>query len=184
MTRPSSGARFVCTSKIDKKIPIRRVPVFKNGLSSTSDISVTVPSAAATIAFGSAGTSRSGSRKNKIVPTMSATNGAVSQPLMSQLPSASNARIATIQRASEMVWRRIGQRNFQGAKSGGQGGKKQRDRGNRSSHNIVGLGECAASISSANNLLGATRLLVVFCPPFATFCRCLPERPDRKSTRL
>src|SRR5207244_4452307 len=127
MTRPSIGARFVCTSKIDKKIPIRTVSVFKNGLSSISDISVTVPSAAATIAFGSAGTWRSGSRKNKIVPTMSATNSNASHALTNQLAMATHARIAIIQRASEIVWSRIENEIFEVQNSAVKRAKNRRE---------------------------------------------------------
>src|ERR1700726_1091059 len=65
--RPSIGARLVCTSKIERKIPIRRDLFFRISFSSTSTISVTVPSAAATTRFGSAGVARSGSRKKASV---------------------------------------------------------------------------------------------------------------------
>src|SRR5437588_6161524 len=126
MIRPSIGARLVCTSKIDKKIPTRRIFVFKISLASTSEMSITVPSAAATMAFRSAGIFRSGSRKKKSVYKIRTRKNSDNQPLKNQLPSVRKNKIARIQRASARVWRRIESAHFRSAKESGQGGKKVR----------------------------------------------------------
>src|SRR5437899_5433322 len=97
------GAGFVCTSKIDKKIPTRRVFVFRTSVSSTSDISVTVPSAAATMALRSTGTLRLGSRKKKSVETIRRTKKSDNQALKNQLATARKNKIARITRASARV---------------------------------------------------------------------------------
>src|SRR4029453_3795581 len=107
MILPSIGARFVCTSKIDKKIPTRRVFVLRTWFSSNSMMSITVPSAAATITFGPAGAVRSGSRKKATVQKISNKKSNDTQPEKNQQTAASTAKNTKIQRASESVWRRI-----------------------------------------------------------------------------
>src|SRR5262249_48254824 len=123
MMRPSIGARFVCTSKIDKKIPIRRVFVFKTWFSSDSVMSITVPSAAATIRFGSAGTVRSGSRKNATVNRNSSEKSSAIHTDSNTLATVSRAKNAKIQRASKSVWRRIKGHHFRNSEQRGQGTK-------------------------------------------------------------
>src|SRR6266550_1729490 len=103
MTRPSIGARLVWTSKIDKKIPTRRVFAFRISFSSTSTISLTVPSAAATIRFGSVGARRSGSRKKTTVQKSSSKKNTDSQTERNQRATVKSAKIAIIQRDSERV---------------------------------------------------------------------------------
>jgi len=66
-TRPSTGMRLVWTLNTERKIPTRRIFVFTTSGSSTSMISVMVPSAAARTAWLSLGAVRSGSRKNASV---------------------------------------------------------------------------------------------------------------------
>ena len=105
--RPSIGARLVCTSKIDKKIPTRRVLFFSTSFSSSSTMSITVPSAAATITFGSAGAARSGSRKNAIVHKQTSTKNQNAHAENNPKTIASTARQVRIQRASQRAWRRI-----------------------------------------------------------------------------
>src|SRR6476620_11248194 len=107
MTRPSIGARLVCTSKIDKKIPTRRVLFFSTSFSSSSTMSITVPSAAATIMLGSTGDARSGSRKNAIVHKTSSTKNQNAHAENNPETIASSTRKAKIQRASQKAWRRI-----------------------------------------------------------------------------
>src|SRR6478672_12291190 len=107
MTRPSIGARLVCTSKIDKKIPTRRDLFFSTSFSSNSTMSITVPSAAATIMLGSTGAVRSGSRKNAIVHKKSSTKNQNAHAENNPETIASSARKAKIQRASQKAWRRI-----------------------------------------------------------------------------
>src|SRR5437667_7343187 len=123
MTLPSIGARFVCTSKIDKKIPTRRVFVWRTWLSSVSTMSITVPSAAATIRFGSAGTARSGSRKNATVKKNSNTNSNDNHTERNTAATARSAKNAKIQRAAESVWRRIKRFYFRSLKQLGQDAK-------------------------------------------------------------
>src|SRR5215831_10994463 len=123
MTRPSIGARFVCTSNIDKKIPTRRVFVFSTWFSSDSVMSITVPSAAATIRFGSAGTVRSGSRKNATVHKNSSKKNQNVHAENNPQTTASSAKKPKIQRASKIVWRRIKGSYFQNLKQLGQGAK-------------------------------------------------------------
>src|SRR6266542_573315 len=101
--RPSIGARFVWTSKIDKKIPTRHVLVLSTWLSSDSTMSITVPSAAATIRFGSAGTVRSGSRKKARVERNSNTNNSDNHTAKNAVATATSAKNAKIHRASESV---------------------------------------------------------------------------------
>src|SRR4030095_525720 len=120
MTRPSIGARLVCTSKIDKKIPTRRVLFFSTSFSSSSTMSITVPSAAATITFGSAGAARSGSRKNAIVHKQSSAKNQNAHAENNPKTIASSARKVRIQRASQRAWRRIKRAYFQGLKRTGQ----------------------------------------------------------------
>src|SRR6266480_4400015 len=105
--RPSIGARLVWTSKSDKKIPTRRVFALRTSFSSDSTISLTVPSAAATIRFGSAGTGRSGSRKKATVKRKSARKTSEDHAETNQVAAAANAKIRRIQRASFKVFKRI-----------------------------------------------------------------------------
>src|ERR1700730_8019985 len=124
MIRPSNGARLVCTSNTDRKIPTRRIFVFKISVSSTSEISCTTPSAAATMAFGSAGIVRSGSRKKKSVYKIRTRKNSAKQPMKNQHPSERKHRTARIQRAPVMVWRRMDSAYFRSVKEAGQEGKK------------------------------------------------------------
>src|SRR6266480_1403629 len=107
MTLPSIGARFVWTSKIDKKIPTRRVLVLRTWFSSHSTMSITLPSAAATTKFESSGTLRSGSRKKAIVQKISSKKISDSHAKKNAATTASSAKSAKIQRASVSVCRRI-----------------------------------------------------------------------------
>src|SRR6266516_3747410 len=107
MTRPSIGTRFVWTSKIDKKIPTRRVFVLRTCFSSDSTMSITLPSAAATIRFGSAGTVRSGSRKNATIKRNNNTKSNDNHIENNAATTDSSIKNAKIQRASERVWSRI-----------------------------------------------------------------------------
>src|SRR4249920_3001819 len=118
--RPSIGARLVCTSKIDKKIPTRRVLFFSTSFSSSSTMSMTVPSAAATIKFGSTGAARSGSRKNVRVHKKSSTKNQNAHAENNPKTIASIARKAKIQRASQKAWRRIKQAYFGSLETAGQ----------------------------------------------------------------
>src|SRR6266496_3640551 len=117
MTRPLIGARFVWTSKIDKKIPTRRVFVLRTWFSSHSTVSITVPSAAATIKFGSAGTVRSGSRKKATVKKNNKKKNSDNHTDSNAPATANSARIPKIQRASERVWSRIKSSIFKAQKS-------------------------------------------------------------------
>src|SRR6266478_7925811 len=110
--RPSIGARLVCTSKIDRKIPIRRDLFFRISFSSNSTISVTVPSAAATTRFGSAGVVRSGSQKKASVQEINSKKNSDNHGVRNQLAIARRTRTARIQRASRKVWARIRDRIF------------------------------------------------------------------------
>src|SRR5712692_4874277 len=110
--RPSIGARLVCTSKIDRKIPSRRDLFFRISFSSTSTISVTVPSAAATMRLGSVGVARSGSRKNASVEKINSRKSSDNHGVKNQLAIARRTRTAKIQRASRKVWARINDRIF------------------------------------------------------------------------
>src|SRR6266542_5701762 len=114
--RPSIGARLVWTSKIDKKIPTQRVFSLRISFSSTSTISLTVPSAAATIRFGSAGAKRSGSRKKAMVQKISRKKNTDSQTERNQLTTVRSAKNALIQRDSERVWARIIDGSFRSQK--------------------------------------------------------------------
>src|SRR5258708_33777403 len=116
MTRPSIGARFVWTSKIDKKIPTRRVFVLRTWFSSHSTMSITLPSAAATIRFESRGTVRSGSRKKAIVQRISNKKISDSHAEKNAATTASTAKSAKIQRASVTVCRHIKDSIFKGQK--------------------------------------------------------------------
>src|SRR5439155_19401233 len=110
--RPSIGARLVCTSKIDRKIRIRLDLFFRISFSSTSTLSVTVPSAAATMRFGSAGVARSGSRKNASVEKINNRKSSDNHGVRNQLAIARRTRTAKIQRASRKVWARIKRPHF------------------------------------------------------------------------
>src|SRR6188472_4815557 len=118
--RPSIGARLVCTSKTDKKIPTRRHLFFSTSFSSSSTMSITVPSAAATITFGSAGATRLGSRKNAIVHKKSSTKNQNAHAENNPETIASSARKAKIQRASQRAWRRIKRAYFRSPETAGQ----------------------------------------------------------------
>src|SRR6266513_641534 len=141
--RPSIGARLVWTSKIDKKIPTRRVLVFRTSVSSSSVMSMTVPSAAATTRFGSDGAARSGSRKNASVQKSRRRKNSDNQSVRNELAMANTARIAKIQRASKRVSARIVAWHF--PISEGQVKQTERlisEQGNRGSftYNILGFG--------------------------------------------
>src|SRR6266487_2751953 len=107
MTLPSIGARFVWTSKIDKKIPTRRVLVLRTWFSSHSTMSITLPSAGATIRFESRGTLRSGSRKNATVQKIRNKKNSDNHTENNAATMASSAKSAKNQRASRSVCRRI-----------------------------------------------------------------------------
>src|SRR5215211_2159069 len=83
-------------------------------------MSTTVPSAAATIMFGSAGTARSGSRKNAIVHKHRSTKNQNAHAEKNPKTIASSARKVRIQRASQRAWWRIKRAYFLGLKRGGQ----------------------------------------------------------------
>src|SRR5882724_355015 len=117
MTLPSIGARFVCTSKIDKKIPTRRVFVLRTWFSSHSTMSITLPSAAATIKFESRGTLRSGSRKKAMVQKISNKKISDSHAEKNAATTASSTKNAKIQRASISVCKRIKGSIFKAEKS-------------------------------------------------------------------
>ena len=63
ITRAATGARFKCTLKIDRKMPIRTAGPPMNSSCSSRVISTTLPSAGETNRPGSCGTRRGGSRK-------------------------------------------------------------------------------------------------------------------------
>src|SRR6476469_5950124 len=107
MTRPSIGARLVCTSKTDKKIPTRRDLFFVTSFSSISTMSMTLPSAAATITFGSVGATRSGSRKNAAVHKKSSTKNQNAHAEKNPETIARTVTHAKIQRASQKACKRI-----------------------------------------------------------------------------
>src|SRR5262249_22778239 len=88
--------------------------------SSCSTMSITVPSAAATITFGSTGGARSGSRKNATVHKQSSTKNQNAHAQNNPETIASSARNAKIQRASQRAWRRIKRPYFQTPKTAGQ----------------------------------------------------------------
>src|SRR5262245_9001239 len=83
-------------------------------------MSITVPSAAATITFGSVDTARSGSRKNATVHKDSSKKNHNAHAEKNPKITASNARKAKIQRASQSVWRRIKGAYFPNPKTDGQ----------------------------------------------------------------
>src|SRR5437773_11246821 len=89
-------------------------------------MSITVPSAAATIEFGSAGAVRSGSRKKATVQKNSSKKSNESQSETNQLAAASTAKNPKIKRASESVWTRIKRVYFLSQKGHGQGAKNGR----------------------------------------------------------
>src|SRR6266516_168638 len=140
--RPSIGARLVWTSKIDKKIPTRRVLVFRTSVSSSSAMSITVPSAAATTRFGSAGAARFGSRKNASVQKSRRRKSSDNQSVRNELAMANTAKIAKIQRASKRVGARIAAWHFPISERQGQVNERliseQGDRGT-SIYNILGF---------------------------------------------
>src|SRR5437762_14030398 len=83
-------------------------------------MSITVPSAAATITFGSAGAARSELRKNATVHKHRSTKNQNPHAENNPKTIASTARIVRIQRASQRAWRRIKRAYFQGLKRAGQ----------------------------------------------------------------
>src|SRR5436189_6257183 len=86
-------------------------------------MSITVPSAGATIKFGSEGTSRSGSRKNATVQRRSSKKNHNAHAENNPRTIASSARKVRIQRASQRAWRRIREAYFQSLKTAGQAAK-------------------------------------------------------------
>src|SRR5438552_11562970 len=75
-------------------------------------MSLTLPSAAATIRFGSAGTGRSGSRKKTTVKRKNARKMSDNHPEINQVATAAKAKIRRIQPASKRVCARITDRIF------------------------------------------------------------------------
>src|ERR1041385_1335974 len=88
-------------------------------------MSTTVPSAAATIRFGSAGTMRSGSRKNATVKRKSKKKNHHNHAEKAAPAVASSARNNKIHRASESVLRRIKGVYFGRPKRRGQDAKNR-----------------------------------------------------------
>src|SRR5438552_19151680 len=88
-------------------------------------MSITAPSAAAAIRFGSAGTIRSGSRKKATVQRNSNRKKNDNHKAKKEAATASSAKNVKIQRASESVWRRMNGVYFQGLKEVGQAVKNQ-----------------------------------------------------------
>src|SRR5882724_10912019 len=201
MTRPSIGARLVCTSKIDKKIPTRRVLFFNTSFSSNSTMSITVPSAAATITFGSAGAARSGSRKNAIVHKHRSTKNQNAHAENNPKTIASSARKVRIQRASQRAWRRIKRAYFPSLEQAGQDTKISNRASPSPDHNIVGWRrghlQLVAEISWGNEeiiccfrtffryALGVGRSAPFLWRKFKRKFRSkklVPESPQRKNT--
>src|SRR4029077_15623040 len=149
MTRPLIGARLVCTSKTDKKIPTRRVFAFSTSFSSSSKISITAPSAGATITFGSDGTARSGSRKNATVHKNTRKKNHSTHAENNPETIASSARKVRIQRASQRAWRRIRGAYFVSLKRLGKPAKSVAAEP-RVEPQYSGLGDRAPPISSGN----------------------------------
>ena len=112
-------------AQIDKKIPTRRVFALTTSFSSISTISLTVPSAAATIRLGSVADARSGSRKKATVQKISSKKSMDNHGHTNQAATAANAKNARIQRASKSVWKRIKEVYFPGLKEAGQGSKNE-----------------------------------------------------------
>src|SRR5881392_1713267 len=83
-------------------------------------MSITVPSAAATITFGSTGAARSGSRKNATVHKHRSTKNQNAHTENNPKTIASRARKAKIQRASQKAWRRIKRAYLRSPKTAGQ----------------------------------------------------------------
>src|SRR5439155_22604992 len=105
--------------------PTRRILVLSTWLSSDSTMSITVPSAAATITFRFGGTVRSGSRKKATVERNSNTNNSDNHTEKNAVAMATSAKNAKIHRASESVWRRIKGLYFRSPKQRGQDPKNQ-----------------------------------------------------------
>src|SRR5438105_611005 len=120
MIRPSIGARLVWTSKMERKIAIRRIVCLTTSCSSSSAISTTTPSAAATTTFGSEGGTRSGSRKKTKVQAIRRRKRRASHGLSRKLRAARTSSTQKIQRASKSVWRRIGPWKFRVRRMVGQ----------------------------------------------------------------
>src|SRR5438045_566803 len=125
MIRPLIGARFVWTSKIDKKIPTRRDLVLSTWLSSNSTMSITVPSAGATIRFESGGAMRSGSRKNATVKRNSKKKNHHNHAEKAAPATVSSAKNNKTHRASKSVGRRMETVDFGSLKQRGQDTKKR-----------------------------------------------------------
>src|SRR6266436_5915358 len=163
MTLPSIGARFVWTSKIDKKIPTRCVFVLRTWFSSHSIMSITVPSAAATIRFGSGGTARSGSRKKATVQKISNKKKSDNHTENHAATTASSTKNAKIGSASISVCRRIKGSIFKAEQSSVKLAKTD-NRRQLQEPQYSGLWQDASPSCRGNNLLPTTRLLVVSKP--------------------
>src|SRR5438552_15059848 len=88
-------------------------------------MSITVPSAAATTRFGSAGTIRSGSRKKTTVHRNNKKKSNNNHAETNKVAVASSAKSARIQRASKSAWTRIQEAYFRSPKQRGQDAKNQ-----------------------------------------------------------
>src|SRR5262245_56583577 len=99
---------------------MRRVLFFSTSFSFSSTMSITVPSAAATTMFGSAGAARSGSRKKATVHKSSSTKNQNAHAEKNPKNTASSAQKTKIQRASKNVWTRIKGAYFASLKMAGQ----------------------------------------------------------------
>src|SRR6266480_6595590 len=170
MTLPSIGARFVWTSKIDKKIPTRRVFVLRTWFSSHSTMSITLPSAAATIRFKSRGTVRSGSRKKATVQKISNKKISDNHVENNAATTPSSTKSAKIQRASVSVCRRIKGSIFKGQKCAVKLPKIGTEP-LAAEPQYRGLRSLLAPTCSGNNLLKTTILLVV-SKPFLAILLC------------
>src|SRR6266508_637589 len=83
-------------------------------------MSLTLPSAGATIRLGSAGVGRFGSRKKAIVKRKSDRRMSDNHAETNQTATPADARIRRIQRASKRVCERIRESHLPGSKSHGQ----------------------------------------------------------------
>src|SRR5947207_14371957 len=99
-------------------------------------MSITVPSAAATIMFGSTGAARSGSRKNAIVHKKSNTKNQNAHAENNPKTIASIATRAKIQRASQKAWRRIKRAYFRIPQTAGQDARNRGSWRLNPNHNI------------------------------------------------
>src|SRR6266404_6027615 len=164
MIRPSIGARFVCTSKIDKKIPTRRVFVFRTSVSSISIMSVMRPSAAATTSLGFEGTARSGSRQKASVKRIKTRKTSDNRGEIQRLASINKRRMAKMLRPSASVCRRMMGGQFLVRKGVGQAylaSPKMEKRRFSLEPQHPALGSFRFPICSGETLQKTTRLLVV-----------------------